>query len=618
MRRGKVLWIFLLLSLCSTSTALFSEEVSDTKTIAFTKNVVVKKFQRGEVHAEPYTVEEKDSLWKILIDKYAIKDRQFYFYCKIAKSLNPSLKDTYEIIPQQVLLIPFKYIANVDFPTEGMREALYDVLSSESPQVPTEEYTISKGEHVAQVLREVYSIPDELIFDRYLNVVKRLNPDIADINLVKPDQKIILPSISSVSPPSQGEAELEEVAEEKPPVGEVKAETTPVAQETPIEGTVQPVYGDPHYRTIAKEVPGSKESSMQDMNSIAQVLQGTFTRGDELSIPLQKEGQITLNTTTFPLLQLTDRKKMILNYGSVLPPELLELLKQERSDYEVINLKEHEGMESVLDRIITLAGYFSVDKERNPLVIGDQIQFEITGDWIIYKDELLKDIMVVNVVERGALPFDPQLKNYINAYGVTLVDFYLMVEGKNEKVPVAPEPATYPYQRKEIPVITTAGGAGLVDELLTLLGQSYQKDFKSKVFGGMYEGFDLEIVADRYCERGGKNHIISFHAIPEKMVEVITRQGNYFLDLSSPAEDPLSVVTSVLDFLQVTYDSPRPRFASMSQGRGTVDMIIPGILITHQDKTRTLLTTLDLEEEVYQWLAAQKVQVVHLGFSPAT
>jgi hypothetical protein len=125
-------------------------------------------------------------------------------------------------------------------------------------------------------------------------------------------------------------------------------------------------------------------------------------------------------------------------------------------------------------------------------------------------------------------------------------------------------------------------------------------------------------VADRFCERGGKNHIISFHAIPEKMVEVITRQGNYFLDLSSPAENPLSVVTSVLDFLQVTYDSPRPRFASMSQGRGTVDMIIPGILITHQDKTRTLLTTLELEEEVYQWLAAQKVQVVHLGFSPAT
>ncbi|MCK5256909.1 MAG: hypothetical protein KAQ81_12840, partial [Deltaproteobacteria bacterium] len=57
-------------------TRVFSEEASRTGTISFTKNVVVKKYKMGEVQAEPYAVERKDSLWKILINKYGIKERQ--------------------------------------------------------------------------------------------------------------------------------------------------------------------------------------------------------------------------------------------------------------------------------------------------------------------------------------------------------------------------------------------------------------------------------------------------------------------------------------------------------------------------------------------------------------
>ena len=56
---------------------IFAQEVSDTKMIAFTKNVVVKKYKMGEVQAEPYTVKRGDNLWVILVKNYEIKDRQF-------------------------------------------------------------------------------------------------------------------------------------------------------------------------------------------------------------------------------------------------------------------------------------------------------------------------------------------------------------------------------------------------------------------------------------------------------------------------------------------------------------------------------------------------------------
>ena len=98
--------------------SLFSNEVSETKSLSFTKNVVVKKYKQGEVHAEPYRVQEEDTLWKILVDGYGVKDNQFYFFCRITKSLNPDLKDADQLVPDQVVLIPFKYITHFNIPQD--------------------------------------------------------------------------------------------------------------------------------------------------------------------------------------------------------------------------------------------------------------------------------------------------------------------------------------------------------------------------------------------------------------------------------------------------------------------------------------------------------------------
>ena len=614
---------------------IFSQEVSDTKTIAFTKNVVVKKYKMGDVQAEPYTVKRGDNLWVILVKNYGIKDRQFYFFCRITKSLNPKLKNADEIVPGQVLLVPFKYVPHFEVEKEVFRSVLLDVLSSQSSEMPTEEYTFSKGEHLAQVLRDMYSVPDDLIFNKYLEVVKQLNPDMDDIDLVQPEQKIILPSITSYLEDSGEEVKPEEVlAEEVAPSEEVAEEVeieevaaqeevaeeaqteVPVQEEVEVEKKVEPVYIDPRFRKIAKRIPASKTLSMHYMNSIADVLQGSLAMSDEFNIPLMQEGQININTNNFPILQLTDRKKIILNYGGKLSSGLIELIESELDDLEVVNLREGENIGSVLDKVINTAGYFSVDKGQNPLVIGDKVQFEILGDWIIYKDELLEDIMVLNLMEKGSHPVDSQLKDYISNFGVNLVDLYMMGDGEQEKDSSPPKKAegTYPSP-EDIPVIDTSDSVVLVDSLLALLGQELKKDYKIKLFQEKYDGFNIEVTADRYFERRGVVHVISFHNIPEKLTQVIIQQGNRFLDLSS-LEDSSAVIKSILDFLYISYDAPRPRFTATSEAEKKVEIVIPGILIKKDKKTTILLTSLELETEVYQWLMEKKVKVVRLEGIP--
>jgi hypothetical protein len=223
--------------------------------------------------------------------------------------------------------------------------------------------------------------------------------------------------------------------------------------------------------------------------------------------------------------------------------------------------------------------------------------------------------MVVNLTEQETEPIDSQLKDYIYTYGVSLVDLHLMGEGEQEKISFPTKAVEQEYRPEDMPVIATSDCMMLVDSLLTLIGQNFQSDLKVKLFRGKYEGFDVEVMADRYFEREGEGHIISFHTIPEKLIEVIMQQGNRFLSLSPSLEDPSGVITNVLDFLHVSYDAPRPRFSTISNGEKRVELIIPGILIKKDGKTLILLTSVELETEVYQWLMGKKVKVVRLEIS---
>jgi hypothetical protein len=291
------------------------------------------------------------------------------------------------------------------------------------------------------------------------------------------------------------------------------------------------------------------------------------------------------------------------------------LIESELDDLEVVNLREGENIGSVLDKVINTAGYFSVDKGQSPLVIGDKVQFEILGDWIIYKDELFEDIMVLNLMEKGSQPVDSQLKDYISNFGVNLVDLYMMGDGEQEKDSSPAKKAEDTYPPEDIPVIDTSDSVVLVDSLLALLGQELKKDYEIKLFQGKYDGFNIEVTADRYFERRGVGHLISFHNIPEKLTEVIIQQGNRFLNLSS-LEDSTEVIKNILDFLYISYDAPRPRFTATSEAEKKVELVIPGILIKKDKKTTILLTSLELEAEVYQWLMEKKVKVVRLEGTP--
>jgi hypothetical protein len=94
---------------------------------------------------------------------------------------------------------------------------------------------------------------------------------------------------------------------------------------------------------------------------------------------------------------------------------------------------------------------------------------------------------------------------------------------------------------------------------------------------------------------------------------LITNQGDRTFSLAENVSDPSGVIKDLLQFLQVTYDAPRPGFFDRSGGKKRVGFFIPGILIKRDAREDILLTSATVKADVLDWLVHHKVKVVQLG-----
>jgi hypothetical protein len=190
-----------------------------------------------------------------------------------------------------------------------------------------------------------------------------------------------------------------------------------------------------------------------------------------------------------------------------------------------------------------------------------------------------------------------------------MIDLYMTEEGEKAPVPGTVESRDCPG---DIPAINVANGKVLVDSLLGLLGQQYREDYTLKLFGGGSEGFDIEVKADRFFERGGVRHIITFRPLSKKLIDVIAKQGDRVLSMPDVVNNASEAIVDVLRFMQLSYDAPRPGFFDTSGGKKRVGLFIPGVLIKREKQEDILLTSSPLKNEVYQFLTNHNVKIVSM------
>jgi len=185
-------------------------------------------------------------------------------------------------------------------------------------------------------------------------------------------------------------------------------------------------------------------------------------------------------------------------------------------------------------------------------------------------------------------------------------------EGESVPVPTTVEAAECPG---DIPAVNAANGKVLVDSLLGLLGQQYRIDYTLKLFGENSEGYDVEVKADRFFQRGGIRHIINFHPLSKEFEDVVAKQGDRILSMPVEVPDPTEAIADVLRFMHLNYDASRPGFFDKSGDKKRVGMFIPGVRIKREKQEDILLTATPLKNEVVQFLTSRNVKIVAIEVS---
>ncbi len=553
----------------------------------FKKSVVIKKYKDGQVFTEPHTVKRGQHLWQILRRHYKMSNAKIATFTNITKAVNPEIKNIHRLYPNQHILIPFKYTRTAQ-----------TTQSMQTVSVQDDEHLVKPDEYLAMILRKKYNMHNEIIFkSRTYELFAQANPDIQNIHRLEKGQKIIIPAeILAFGKPG-----LKEVAMVKP--GAVTADHPSESFEA--EGSQAVTQGYPQAPVETPRPQGAlspEETRARELLAVlAHSFDGTDNRTGKAVIPLEEQSSIILDYTKVPLYEFPWGKKILFDYGGKLPPSIKEVIVTEWENAEVVSVQKRDDLESILTKVLDESGFYKVEKGGEYIVNRDNIQVSVSGNWILFKDNLLKNVFVVNLVNNEQETMSPALRSYFASIGLNIVELGLHNKPRVHSQQADSARAVFHKIQAEHVVLT--------DTILDILGFKYHKNYNTNIFQNTYSGFSLEVLADRMFKRNETTYLIDFNKLPDKICEIIAQQGINLLQIDSQHDDLNTTAKRVLDYCGAPYSPPPAQFHYARGPKAHVKLTIPGFLIKN-NSADILLTHIDLKEPIVQFLSDMEVKIV--------
>jgi len=566
--------------------------------LVFKKSVVVKNLDKGQAHAEQHRIQKGDHLWKILREHYNMSDTSISFYCRIAREVNPDIDDLNVLSPDQNILLPFKFI-----PADGS--------DNRTVMIETADYRhrVQRGEHLGQILRSRFSLPDTVIFNRITkSLIHEANPHIADLNVIEAGQSITVPrevfAMSQIISHGAMQEPPLSPAEPEMPLGPAEP-VMHTAAASPAEPETAAAPVQPDEMTFDAEPLSAEEIEIKNMLSrMTRQLEGTDNAtGVEVFNP---DGSATmrLDYSRFPAYNFPWGKKVVLDYGGRLPDDMRAVISSQWDNAEIVSVQARDDMEDIIGRVLDVCGFYKVEKDADYTVNRDAVQISVTGNWIVFKDSSLRNVFVVNLARDGKPSINPGLRSYLSGIGLEIMDIGAAPETSSD-ASAGPGGARPAAAYTEV----AAAPAALTDTILRMLGIDFKTGFNTNIFQNMYSGFSLEVVADRKFTIDNKIHLIDFNSLPERITDIITRQGFKLLQIVPGEEKPDAVAGRVLEFCGADFLPPPATLGFDGSTPQNVRLTVPGYVV-QTAQGRMLLTGSEINESISGFLREMDIAIV--------
>jgi LysM domain len=523
--------------------------------------VLVKHARRSQSpQSTQYVVREGETLGDILTRVYGAKKEDLPSLYARFRQENPGIKNLDHIPAGSKVSIPLPGMKSI-VPMNKKKASVALQVKQVSPQ----EYVIKQGQHLAMILREVYGIPDELIFDEYLNLIKELNPEIGDPNHVVPGQKISIPDIKQV------------ISAAKQTQNKMKEPGLAMADNHQVEAPVS----SPAVPPKAQE--GDKGSKAKAASTASQAVRNTVLPALERMggnqknqgtyfMPLTGGTSISMDTNEIPVIELDTGNKIIFDSKGMITPEVKRYIEKAFPSFKVIT-DSPASLEDLMDKVLNVSGYFSINKGTSPLIVGEEEKVRFFGKWIVYKEYTRQNVFVINLLKDDEHRTPVPIQKYAGHFGIDLIEM-----GGRDPADVSKNPD----------VIKTMDHS--YRALFTQLGVTYEADREIELISG-------SVVRVAYKAPLLVGKVILTETLPDQTTAAMLTKQSYVL-LNTRSEP----VDAVLKAVGVKVDGP-PVKVIVAQGR--TELEIPALQVE-----KHIIITRPIDHGIAMYIASGGMDVL--------
>jgi len=572
--------ISLLMALLLPLEQALSAEGEDTYSISLAQTAEIDQEKNREVREidknrkaliETYTVKKGDHLWHLFRKRGILEKKNLYELIDVLKRLNPSLQNLDLIYPGQRIVIPLTLTPVGGLPILAPKPSVVTIPVEALKDIDLENYMVKSGDSLIKVVKERFGVSEEEISGQYLGMLRKANPSIENLNRIYPGQLVKLPVFSAqmVRAPIQR-----------------KRTPTPQEQERlPIKGSV-----------VA-----------QQLTEIFSLIGEEWATTGEHYIPLKSGGQVNLKADSFPVLNVSNGNRVIVDLYRDLPEKMAQAITSSWDNYKIVQLKKEDDLRQALDRVLAACGYYRIYKQGEPLDLVGDIRIRMTADWIIQplpsQGEGIGRMILLTLTDSRTAGMSPEIKSFLETLHLKVIEY-----------PSSEPPKPVVLEGVDV-LEASQKGPELIEMVLNLTGRSFSKNVEIPVYQGQKTQFSLVVKADFFLYVDGRESIIDHSGLGEETISLLRDQGMQVLSIHSE-KDPYLTVSRILEFVGVKFDSnPHPFMASSRGESRNVKMTIPGIVFQDNHGQNIFASHLRLPDEIVGFLYKKGYKILNLGLS---
>jgi LysM repeat protein len=488
--------------------------------------------------------------------------------------------------------------------------------ATESPSI----YVVQKGDNLSTIIRRKMGKPAE--FTSVYRLVKKLNPQIRDVNVIYPGQKIVLPQLSAApdSPHytvNKGDT-LSGILRNR--LGIAPGD---IARWVGIVKQLNPGLGDPNKiypgqtliltdKKFADSLPvdqgvesapagvapidaGIFRPSERDFDIISAVVKqagGTLIRKGKYFIPLSENEHLAVDCTDIPMVELFDGSRIFLDYGHRVPDETTMLMRSRWKNVTVITQGGGAGVFSALTAIFNASRDFTFRRHDGYLDMEATPALKLRVDWILARKGAEGQERYLLGICHTAGPsqtLPEPIARFAEKKGYPVIEI-------DEKSGDVRERQALP-SASDIPTLEPGGNRTFVGSLLDALGYPYTTDQRIPVVDATSQGTPLVIRTDYSVKIGTRTVLIHFGDLPASFQATLQEQGMGLVQIAGDEEKKV-ILEKVLKGIDIPYLQEYSEFKPPEDGNPSRWILTLGAMRLTSEKGAIYLVPADADRDL--------------------